>query len=255
MTLFSCENLGISIGGKQICRNMQLGINAGQCWGILGRNGVGKTTMLHTFARLRSPGSGSLKLLDKSFQHWSRRSFAQTLGIVAQDSQDPFSATVLETVLIGRHPYISVWQTESAEDMAMAKAALTAVSLDDLASRDINTLSGGERQRVALATVLVQSPQLFLLDEPTNHLDLHHQVNLLGMLVQHARDKSAAIVMTLHDINLAARFCDHLILLFGDGEVAHGPTDALLSEDNLQRLYGHRIVKIESESGRAFLPG
>lgn len=255
MTLLSCVNLGIAIGGKTVCQNLDITFEPGQCWGILGQNGVGKTTLLHTLANLRTAEKGMVKLHDKAVNDWPRRKLAQTLGVLIQDNHDPFPATVLETALVGRHPYTPAWRMETAEDIALAKSALQAVALESLADRQVDTLSGGERQRLALAGILTQAPQVLLLDEPTNHLDLHFQVSLLELFTQTVRDQRTLLLMTLHDINLAARFCDHLILLLGDGEVAYGTTDEMLSEEYLHRLYKHCIVEIESDRGRAFLPG
>ncbi len=255
MSLLSCTDLAIAIGGKRVCQNFSLSFESGQCWGILGQNGVGKTTLLHTLANLRSPDGGIVKLQDKPASDWPRHKFAQTVGVLIQDNHDAFPATVLETTLIGRHPYTPAWRMETDEDVALAKAALQAVALDGMADRQVDTLSGGERQRLALAGILTQSPQAMLLDEPTNHLDLHFQISLLNLFTQQVRDTQGLLVMTLHDINLAARFCDHLILLLGDGEIVCGTTGDMLCEDYLHRLYRHCIVEIESDKGRAFLPG
>ena len=255
MSLLSCKDLTLNIGGKTVCQNFSLSFESGQCWGILGQNGVGKTTLLHTLANLHSSEQGVVKLRGKDVAHWPRRQFAQTLGVLIQDNHDSFPATVLETTLIGRHPYTPAWRMETDEDVTLAKAALRAVALEDMADRQVDTLSGGERQRLALASILTQAPQVMLLDEPTNHLDLHFQISLLDMFAQHVRKAQGLLVMTLHDINLAARFCDHLILLLGDGEVVYGSTEAMLCEDYLHRLYRHCIVEIESDKGRAFLPG
>jgi iron complex transport system ATP-binding protein len=254
VSALECHNLTVSIAGKQVCQRLSLRIEPGQCWGVLGQNGVGKTTLMHTFANLHEPVGGHVSVFDKPVQSWPRRKLAQNLGIVIQDNRDAFPATVLETALIGRHPYTPAWRMESAEDLALAKAALRAVELEALAERDVNTLSGGERQRLALAAVLTQSPRLFLLDEPTNHLDLHYQVSMLNLFTGRAREQQAAVLMAVHDINLAARFCDHLILLMGEGEVIHGKTDEILTEAYLSRLYHHPIEKITSHNGTAFLP-
>ena len=254
--LLETRNLDVTIAGKQVCRGLGLAIEPGQCWGLLGGNGVGKTTLLHTLAGLRTPTQGVVLLEGKPLSGLSRLEAARRIGVLFQAADEGFPATVLETVLIGRHPHLERWRWETAQDLTLARSALHRVGLDDMEGRTITTLSGGERQRLALATVLTQDPLLYLLDEPTNHLDLHHQITLLELLTRPARENGKALLMALHDVNLAARFCNHLLLLFGAGETLLGPTDKVLNETHLQRLYGHPIATLPGPDGRrVYLPG
>ncbi len=254
MKLLAGEALSVSIAGQSVCRTLDFGVGAGECWGILGANGTGKTTLLHTLAGLRPPDSGRVLLDGVPLTHIGRRAIARRLGLMPQDNHDPFPATVLETALIGRHPWLAAWQWEGETDTAAAEAALDEVGLAELAHRPVSTLSGGERRRLALATVLTQTPAVYVLDEPSNHLDLHHQVNLLALITRRARETDGAVVMSLHDVNLADRFCDHLLLLFGDGEACFGATADVLNENTLARLYGHPIRILTDGDRRAFLP-
>lgn len=249
-----CKDLSVRIGDVTVCRRLNLQFKPGQCWGILGRNGAGKTTLLHTLANLRKPQQGAVHLLDKPLTDWPRKPLAQQLGVLLQTDAHVFPTTVLEMALTGRHPHLSPWQSEAEADRALARAALAAVDLEGLAHRQVQSLSGGERQRLAIATLVVQAPQVFLLDEPTNHLDLHFQVTLLQKLVERVQQNRQLLVMTLHDVNLAARFCDHLLLLLGDGDVVFGPASDMLREDYLSRLYQHPIVKVQSHNRAVFLP-
>lgn len=254
MTLLATRQLRVDIAGKRIGGDLDLAVAAGQCWAVLGANGSGKTTLLHTLAGLRPAAAGTIELDGRPLGHWSRRAIARRLGILLQESDDPFPATVLETALIGRHPHLGPWQWEGPEDHALAHQALAEVELTGFEHRGVDTLSGGERRRLALATLRVQDPQLALLDEPTNHLDLHHQIRLLGQLRDHARASGGALMMALHDVNLAARFCDHALLVFADGEVLHGPAAQLLRADYLTCLYHHPIEEVAGNGQRAFLP-
>jgi len=254
MSLLATHGLRVDIGGKRIGGDLDLRIDPGECWAILGANGAGKTTLLHTLAGLRAPATGEITLDGRPLGAWSRREIACRLGILLQDSEDPFPATVLETALIGRHPHIGPWQWEGPDDREIARAALHEVELGDFEHRGVDTLSGGERRRLALATLRVQDPRVSLLDEPTNHLDLHHQIRLLGQLRQRAQEQSGALLMALHDVNLAARFCDHALLIFADGEVLHGKAGDLLRADYLTCLYHHPIEEVASNGHRAFLP-
>lgn len=251
--LLTANDLAVSIAGKSVCRGLSLTIERGQCWGILGRNGIGKTTLLHTLAGLHAPDSGTIYLEEQPLTRLSRRYIAQSIGILFQRSEDPFPSTVLETALIGRHPYLNAWDWESEEDQTLARQALAAVGMDGMAPRQTGTLSGGERQRLAIATLLTQDPQLLLLDEPANHLDLHHQITLLDLLVRQTRERGKALLMIGHDLNLTARYCDHVLMLFGEGETLQGESSEVLTETNLARLYGHPIRCAEVEGRRVFV--
>lgn len=253
--LLQTQALGVEIGGKTICRDLNLAITAGQRWGLLGVNGAGKTTLLHTLAGLRTPAQGQILLDNEALATLPRRSIAQKIGLLLQADEDAFPGTVLETVLSGRHPWLDAWQWEGQREYALARTALRDVELEDFEQRQINTLSGGERRRLALATLFTQDPQLFLLDEPTNHLDPHHQIELLSLLSERVDEKERASIMILHDINLATRFCDHLLLLFGEGEVLCGPAAEVLNTDTLSQLYGHPVIAVDGPNGPVFLPG
>ncbi len=252
--LLETRGLAVTIAGKRVCEGLDLALKSGQCLGILGQNGVGKTTLLHTLAGLRAADTGTIALRGAPLAALSRRRIAQQVGLLMQEHEDPFPATVLETALIGRHPHIEFWQWESASDIRLARDALDSVDLDDIEDRAVNTLSGGERQRLGLATVITQDPDVFLLDEPSNHLDLHHEIDVLRMLRRFAREGGKAVAMTLHDVNLAARFCDRLLLMYGDGETQLGPTDEVLTTDNLQRLFGIPVVAVPWDGGTQYVP-
>ncbi len=257
-TLLACQDLTVSIGGKTLCQNWQLELRPGEIWGILGGNGAGKTTLLHTLAGLRETDQGEVLLRGKPLQQLKNRQRAQQLGFLLQDDSTAFPATVLETALQGRHPHMGLFSWESAEDEAIAMAALEQVGLSDYCQRNIDQLSGGERQRLKIATLMVQQPKVWLLDEPANHLDLHHQVSLLEQLIGSVKDQSGSLLMSLHDLNLAQRFCDKLILLFPTDENGNGPEmgdkGELLTEEKLQRLYQHPIRRLETDAGPVFIP-
>lgn len=255
LPILETRDLSLSIGGKLICRDLNLQIRAGERWGVLGVNGVGKTTLLLALAGIKAPLSGSVRLNGQVLAQMPRRNAAQTCGVMFQDSDEAFPASVLETALIGRHPHLHAWEWESAADEAIARAALQAVGLADLAQRATNTLSGGERRRLALATLLTQDPALMLLDEPVNHLDLHHQISTLELLTQQVIRRGKTWLMVLHDVNLAARYCNKLLLLFGAGETVQGETQEVLTLQHLTRLYGHPVRGVETAEGILFYPG
>lgn len=255
MTPLELQGLDVTIAGQSVCRGLDLRIQAGQCWGLLGRNGVGKTTLLHTVAGLRSADRGTIRLHDMPVTQLSRRRIARLAAVLFQEHQDVFPSTVLETVLIGRHPHLGLWQWEGAADMAIARRTLQALGIADLEDRSLATLSGGERRRVEIAALLAQDPGLLVLDEPTNHLDLHHQIEVLDSLTRHCRDNGKAMLMSMHDINLATRYCDHVLMLFGDGEAGYGEKDDMLTEQHLTRLYQHPIHRVAGAAGPVYMPG
>ncbi len=251
--LLSARDLTVEIGGRLVCRALSLEVASGERWAVLGTNGVGKTTLLHVLAGLHRPTGGEILIGGSPLHAIPRRHVARRLGLMPQDSRDTFPSTVLETALCGRHPHLGLWENEGERDLAIALAALKAVGLGTLQHRDVRTLSGGERRRLALAVLLTQDPAVVLLDEPTNHLDLHQQVRMLEHTGELAR-AGKGIAMVLHDVNLAARYCDRLLLLFGDGEWAAGPREVLLETELLTRLYGHPILKVAHQPWPVFVP-
>ncbi|RTR02375.1 ABC transporter ATP-binding protein [Halomonas nitroreducens] len=253
MGALETRQLVIDIPGRAGGRPLDLRVGTGERWGVLGPNGAGKTTLLHTLAGLRAPRSGEVRLDGDPLSRLRRRALARRLGLVFQDRHDDFPATVRETALIGRHPFLSPWQQEGPEDLARAEAALARLDLTHLAERGLATLSGGERQRVSLATVLTQAPRVWLADEPTNHLDLHHQVAVMGLLAEQA-NRGCAVMMCLHDLNLAARWCDHVLLLYPDGEACWGAADAMLVPAALERLYGQPLTTAMVDGAPVFVP-
>jgi len=252
--MLETRDLLIDIPGRADGEPLNLRIEAGQRWGLLGPNGVGKTTLLHTLAGLRAPRRGSIELEGTALASLGRKAVAQRLALVFQERQDSFPATVLETALIGRHPFLSPWKRESAADLQRAHQALAALSLEHLTQRLVNTLSGGERQRVAIATALTQAPALWLADEPTNHLDLHHQTAVMALLADHAR-QGAAVIMGLHDLNLASRWCDHLLLMYPDGRCRAGAAAELLELTALEDLYSQKLAMAQVNGTAVFIPG
>jgi len=254
MSRLEAEQLGIRIGEIKVCSHLDLRINAGESWGLLGRNGVGKTTLLHTLAGLRRPDCGSEKLDGMPLISHSRRSIARHLGVLLQEHQDTFPASVMETVLIGRHPYLGPLQWEGAADYTAARESLSAVGLEGMETRDIATLSGGERRRLGIATLLAQDPRVLLLDEPINHMDLHHQILILDLLKQKTLTDAKSMLIVLHELNLAIRYCDYFLLLYGEGETLQGTSEAVLTQPNLERLYGHPLQPLQSPRGTIWLP-
>ncbi|CAN5196402.1 ABC transporter ATP-binding protein [soil metagenome] len=249
----ACHRLSVAVPGRVLVADLDLAIAPRSFVCLLGENGSGKTLTLHTLAGIRPPSRGDVSLLGVTLDEHSQRRRARALGLLAQHDENAFPSTVLEAVLIGRHPHVSFWRWESPEDIRLARAALARVDLADMEERPLTTLSGGERRRVAIAAVLAQNPAVYLLDEPLNHLDPHHQLDVLRLFTEEARN-GKTVIASLHDVNMAARFADSVLLLFGDGSWIFGPADSVLAESHLSRLYRLPLRQFCAGGQRIFLP-
>jgi iron complex transport system ATP-binding protein len=247
------QALSVAIGDTTVCRELDLQLRQGERWCILGRNGTGKTTLLHTLAGLRPAAAGRIRLSGRLLDQLPGRTLARRLGILFQDHQDSFPATVLETALTGRHPWLGLMQWEGPTDLALARAALRRVALDGLEARNVTTLSGGERRRLGIATLLTQDPELMLLDEPTNHLDIHYRIRVLDLLRELSSGHGKTLLLVMHDVNLALRYCNRFLLLFGNGAHCSG-TAAVIDRANLERLYDHPLQCLQGAGSPVWIP-
>ncbi len=251
-TALCAAGVTVRAGTRELVRALSVGFTGGELIAILGRNGSGKTLTLHTLAGLRAPAAGTVSLDGVPIDRLGRRALALRLGLLPQDLDEAFVATAIETVLIGRHPHLALWQWESAEDEQIARAALRAMDMDGFALRRTDTLSGGEQRRVAVAALLAQQPAIFLLDEPTNHLDPQHQLAVLSLFRELAKSQRT-VITTLHDPTLAARFADRVLLLYGDGRWLLGPVATALTAATLSELYAAPMVELAQEGRRVFV--
>ncbi len=250
--LLETRGLRLEVADRVLCDALSLQLHAGECLGVLGQNGTGKTTLLHTLARLRPVSGGEILLQGRALNAWSRKALATQLGMLFQSSSDEMPASVEETVLLGRHPHLPDWQWEGPQDLELARKALQDVGLLAMAQREVASLSGGERQRLALAMLLAQQPQLYLLDEPGNHLDIAYQVSALQLLCARLQTQGAAVCMATHDINLAARFCSRILLLRPDGQPLLGSAQEILTPAILSEAYGCQIAVASTGTRQVF---
>jgi iron complex transport system ATP-binding protein len=251
VTALAARGLTIAVDGRTLVEDLDFEVRAGEFVCVLGENGAGKTLTLHTLAGLRRAAAGSVLLEGRPLEAWPRRERARRLGLLTQATEDPFPVSVLDAVLIGRHPHLDFWQWEGPADLAAARAALAACDLAGFEARSVGSLSGGERRRAAFAAVLTQDPDVLLLDEPQNHLDPHHQAELLRLVRARANDGRAAIA-TLHDATLAAQYADSVLLLYGDGRWRYGAASAVLTAESLSELYRMRVRELALGDRRLF---
>lgn len=251
-TQFSCRCLRVSVADRLLVDALQLDVASGELIAVLGQNGCGKSLTMHTLAGLRVADAGRVVLNGADVATTRRHEIARNLALLPQHVDDIFPATVLDTAMIGRHPHIGRLSWESDHDFAVANAALDSVGLTGLSARDVLTLSGGERRRLAIAQVLTQQPNIYLLDEPTNHLDPQHQLDALQLFRDKA-DAGAIVIASLHDVNLAVRYADRCLLLYGDGRWDLGITAEILSSDRLSELYSTPMEAVDWRSRQLFI--
>lgn len=248
--LLKTSDLAVSIGDRILCRSVSISMSSGETWSILGPNGSGKTTLLETLAGLRPSRSGEVLLDGDSTSSLSSRQLALRRSMLFQKTDDAFPATVMETVISGRHPHIPNLQTETSKDYDIARQALQKVDLVGFEERDINSLSGGERQRVSIAACLAQDTPVCLFDEPSNHLDLKHQNSILQLI---SDSKQRLNLIVLQDINQAWRYTSHVLLLYSDGSTEHGTVEKMLTIERLESLYGCKLKMIQDNRDRVFV--
>lgn len=224
--------------GAPVLKNVNMAVSGGSLTGIVGPNGSGKSTLLRLLCGLLAPRTGSVTLDGKPLDAFTARARARTLAFLPQQVQPVFSMTVFEVVCLGRYPHLRALGGLGDADIAAVQRAMHDTDTEAFADRDFLSLSGGERQRVLLAGVLAQEPDLLLLDEPTAALDIHHEAEVFARLAGFARAGYGIAVVT-HDLNLAARFCDRLVLLSRDHEViVAGAPECVCTAEHLSAAYG-----------------
>jgi iron complex transport system ATP-binding protein len=219
-------------------RDVGLDIPRGSLTGLLGPNGCGKTTLLKLLSGILIPEAGAVTLDGRSLIDMPRKDIARRIAVVPQETHPAFDFSVMEMVLMGRHPHLGVFQLEGPDDFSVARDALAATGTLHLVDRRFMTLSGGEKQRVVIASALAQAPDLLLLDEPTASLDLGYQLDVASLLGRLNQERGVTMVLATHDLNLAASLCDSLVLLREGRVLAHGATGDVLTSAMVEQLYG-----------------
>lgn len=231
------EAAGFQYGDEPALRDVSLEVQPGEVVGLLGPNGSGKSTLVKVLSGILSPYQGSARVDGVEVKSTSRKELASKLAVVPQESTFGFPFTVLEVVLMGRHPHLAGLAFETERDVELARAALERCGAGHLAPRTIQELSSGERQRVVFARALAQEPRALLLDEPASFLDIRHQTELYDLVRELARNDGTAVLTVLHDLNLAAEYCDRIVLLQKGRVAASGRTAEVFTYANLTRVF------------------
>lgn len=239
------QDLQVTLEGNHILKGVTLEAGAGELVGVIGPNGSGKSTLLKCLYRQLAPQGGAVYLNGRDLSGETRRESAKQIGVVAQHNDKGFDFTVLDMVLLGRSPHKKALERDTKQDYAIAQEALREVGLEELAHRSMATLSGGERQRVILARALAQQTPVLILDEPTNHLDVQYQLQLMELV----KGLGRTVVAALHDLNLAAMYCQKLCLLDGGRVVAQGTPEEVLTPARIGAVYGVGAEVVSASDG------
>ncbi|MEE1929816.1 ABC transporter ATP-binding protein [Streptomyces sp. TRM 70351] len=250
----AAERLSLAYGNRTVIDSLDVTVPPGQVTAIVGANACGKSTLLRSMSRLLAPRTGRVVLDGQEVHRMPAKQLARTLGLLPQSPVAPEGITVADLVGRGRHPHQGVFSRWNADDDAAVAAALEVTATTPLADRAVDELSGGQRQRVWIAMALAQQTDLLLLDEPTTFLDVSHQIEVLDLLTDLNRTRGTTVVMVLHDLNLAARYADHIVALAAGRLHAAGPPEEVLTEDTVRAVFGldSRIVE-DPVSGRPLM--
>ena len=235
--ILKLNNIGFKYEDKEVLKNIDLAVNAGEILGILGPNGSGKSTLLRVMDGILKPGAGEIFINGKSYRSFRRSHLAREVAMVAQEQHFRFSFSCIEVVLMGRFPHLRRMQFEDHNDLKIAMEALKATHALEFAERSIHDLSGGEKQRVLIARALAQEPRVILLDEPTSFLDLKFKREVFRLIESLSKEKGLGVAIVSHDIDLVAQYCSRIILL-KDGTVYRtGDPDSVINAENIEDVY------------------
>jgi iron complex transport system ATP-binding protein len=237
VSVLSCEQVSFAYGAVEVLSTISCEVSAGEILGLLGPNGSGKSTLVRLMSGVRVPRIGRVIYNGRDLRTYNRDELARAIAVVPQETAIELPFSVLEVVLMGRSPYLGKFGFESTHDLAVAQRAMAQTGVASLAAREVHALSGGERQRVILARALAQEPRILLLDEPTAFLDIKHQVAVYDLMKQLSREQGLAVVAILHDLNLAALYCDRLALLKAGRVFCQGTPDQVLTYVNIKAVY------------------
>lgn len=235
---FDVAGAGFRVPERDLLAGIDLKLRPGRLYGLIGHNGSGKTTLLKLLARQQTPTTGRIAFDGVPLQQWSQRELARRIGYMAQHPPEATGLTVRELTALGRYPWHGAVGRFTLEDRAQVDEALRLTEMEELAGRLVDTLSGGERQRAWLSMLVAQDSRCMLLDEPISALDVAHQMDVMARIRHLCHERGLTVVAVLHDVNIAARFCDELVALHGGQRVVTGTPTEVVQPQMLERIYG-----------------
>lgn len=241
--MLEMDGVCFSYASTQVLNEVTLNLRESELISIVGPNGVGKSTLLHCMNKILKPCSGTVLVEKRDLDEYSLKELAKHVGYVPYVPSDSFPLSVIDTVLMGRHPHAG-WKF-SRNDIEMAYRVLDSMGIGSLAHRPFNGLSAGQRQKVMLARGFVQQPKILLLDEPTSNLDIKHMLEVMKMLEKISKEKNIVVVMVNHDLNIASRFADRIILMSQGGIFAAGTPSEVITPENIREVYGVEAEVLE----------
>jgi iron complex transport system ATP-binding protein len=266
--MIELNNVSLGYNHRAILRDVNMKARPGQIVGLVGPNGSGKSTLIRGMTRIIDLFSGRILIDGRDIKTIKREELARLVATVPQSPALPGAFTAFEVVLMGRTPHLGLLRYEGGKDLAIAWQAMEATHTQSFAERRVSELSGGERQRVVIARALTQQPKAMLLDEPTANLDINHQVEILNLVKSLCQEQSLTVIIALHDLNLAAQYCDWMVMLNGGKVYVEGTPLDILTAENIKKVYGasvcvypHPINKLpttivtagESKKGRTYI--
>ncbi|PHM37964.1 ABC transporter [Xenorhabdus mauleonii] len=248
---FVLQQVSFSVPSRRLLSNLSLAFTSGLVTGLIGHNGSGKSTLLKMLGRHQAPSEGTIQLGRQPIVQWSNKAFAREVAYLPQQLPPAEGMTVRELVAVGRYPWHGALGRFSSEDRRHVEEAIALVDLSSMANRLVDSLSGGERQRAWIAMTVAQNSRCLLLDEPTSALDIAHQVEVLALIQRLSRERGLTVIAVLHDINMAARYCDHLVALRGGELIAQGTPQEIMQEHVLEQIYGIEMGILPHPAGGA----
>ncbi len=242
MAIMRTDKIGFQYGQQWVLRDVTFEVLEGEVLGIIGPNGSGKTTLLKILDGILMPREGRVWLRDGDISKTGREAVAKAIGVVPQDYSMYFPFSVEDIVLMGRTPHLGLLRFEGQEDFAIARRAMEMTDTAEFSRRGMGELSGGERQRVLIARAITQEPQILLLDEPTTYLDIKHQVALFQLMKMLNKKKNLTVIVVTQDINLAAQYCDRILLLKNGRFFSLGPPGEVITSENIQKVYDTDVL-------------
>ncbi|MCO5382730.1 MAG: ABC transporter ATP-binding protein [Methanosarcina barkeri] len=246
------NNIEFAYNSIPVLENISMELNCSEVLGIVGPNGTGKSTLIRCIDHILNPKRGSIFLDEQDISKMTRMEIARKIGYVPQSIEGVFPASVIDTVLMGRRPYLG-WKS-SKEDLDYVLEVLELLGLMEFSMRDINEISGGQQQKVLIARALAQKADLLLLDEPTSNLDIRHQLEVMEIMKNIVKNKEISAIMALHDLNLASRYADRIIMMKGGKIFAAGNPASVLTVENIKQVYGVRALVTDNGERPYIIP-